>query len=202
VAKGLVKKGIKAVGVWYRVDAYTNTGPNSRCELCCGWGHVENNCISKPTCGYCSGHHRTSDHKCNVVGFTAKQGSLCGHPLDKFPNCQGNHIAFSNRCGKKTEAAKVARLSRALGSAGRASENAATGVASGTNRMMLGHRPKGSAKEGGESGAELVDAEVEEATGEAEDVTMTASATTAVTATETETGAPATNDWSDSARLR
>ena len=112
LVKGLVKKGIKAVGVWYRVGAYTNAGPDNRCELRCGWGHIENKCSSKPTCGYCSGHHQTSDHKCNVVGCTAKQGSLCGHTLEKSPNCKGNHIAFSNRCAKKTEAAKAARQSK------------------------------------------------------------------------------------------
>jgi len=71
---------------------------------------------------------------------------------------------------------------------------------------MLGHEPKGSAEEGrgGRSRAELVDAEEEEATGEVEDVTITESATTAVTGTgiETETGAVATNDWSDPAQLR
>ena len=33
-AQVLVKKGIKAAGVWNRVKAYTNEGPDSRCELC------------------------------------------------------------------------------------------------------------------------------------------------------------------------
>jgi len=112
VAKGLVKKGIKAAGVWYQVEVYTNAGPDSRCELRCGWGHIENKCGSKPTSGYCSGHHWTSNHKCNVVGCTAKQGSLCGHMLEKCPNCKGNHIAFSNGFVKKTEAAKAVRQSR------------------------------------------------------------------------------------------
>ena len=59
---------------------------------------------------------------------------------------------------------------------------------------MLGHRPKGTAKEEWGSGAEWMDAEEEEATGEEEDDMMNDSVTTAVTGTETETGAPATND--------
>jgi hypothetical protein len=42
LAQILIKKGIKAAGVWYRVEAFTNAGPDSRCELCCGWGHIEN----------------------------------------------------------------------------------------------------------------------------------------------------------------
>jgi len=87
VAQGLIEKGIKVTGVWYRVEPYTNTGLDSRCELCCGWGHIENKFSNKPTCGYCSGHHRRSDHKGNVVGCTVKQGSLCSHSLEKCPNC-------------------------------------------------------------------------------------------------------------------
>ena len=94
-----------------------------------------------------------------------KPVSLCGHTLEKCPNCNGNHIVFSNRCTKKTEAAKAARQIRGIDPAGRASANAATDVASGTNRVMLGHRPEGTATEGGGSGAELVDEEEEEITG-------------------------------------
>jgi len=48
VALSLVKTGIKEVGVWYRVETYMNEGPDSRCELCCGWGHIKNKCGSKP----------------------------------------------------------------------------------------------------------------------------------------------------------
>jgi len=70
VAQRLVKKGIKMVRVWYRDEIYTNVGPDSRSELCCGWGHIEIKCSSKPKFGYCSGHHRTSDHSCNMVGCT------------------------------------------------------------------------------------------------------------------------------------
>jgi len=75
-AKGLDKRGIKAGSVWYPVEIYTNMGSESRCELRCGWGHIVTKCGSKPTCGCCSGHHRTNDHKCNVVGCTVKEESL------------------------------------------------------------------------------------------------------------------------------
>ena len=67
---------------------------------------------------------------------------------------------------------------------------------------MLRHRPKGTAKERRGSGAELVDAEEQEEMGEAEDITMTESATMAATGTETEAGGRATNDQSDVAQLR
>jgi len=36
VARKLVKEGIEAAGVWYRVEPFTNTGPDSRREHCCG----------------------------------------------------------------------------------------------------------------------------------------------------------------------
>jgi hypothetical protein len=205
VAQGLIKKGIKAAGVWYRVEQYTNAGPDSRCELCCGWGHIESKCSSEPTCGYCSGSHRTSDHKCNVVGCMAKQGSLCGHTQEKCPNCKGNHIAFSSRCVKKTEAAKAARESRRMGPSGRTAVSAAKEMATGTNRVVLGDRLKAAA-EGGGSEEEMADVEEGEAAGETKDVTMaetataTAATTTTTTAIETETGtktktgALATND--------
>jgi len=48
LAQSLIQKGIKAAGVWYRVEAFTNAAPNTRCELCCGRGHIENKCRSKP----------------------------------------------------------------------------------------------------------------------------------------------------------
>ena len=206
LVQSLIKKGIRAAGVWYRVEAFTNAGPDSTCELCCGWGHIENKCGSKPKCGYCSGNHRTSDHKCNVVGCMATQGSLCGHTLEKCPNCKGNHIAFSSRCMKKSEAAKAARQSRKTGTAGRAPTSDAMHTATGTNIVVLGRRPRGGvAAEGGSEEQERTDVQGEEATGEERDVVMTETetATTAATATETETetelGALATNDYSDPA---
>ena len=144
-----MKNGIYAGGVGYRVETYTNLGPDRLCELGCGWDHIETKCGSKPTCGYCSGRHWTSDHKCTVVGCTVKQGSHCGQTLEKCPNSKGNLILFGNKCTKKTEAAKAAGQSRGIRQAGRASANAATDVASGTNRVVLGHRPKGTVKDGG-----------------------------------------------------
>jgi len=90
----------------------------------------------------------------------------------------------------------VAWHSRGIGIAGQVSANAASEVVLGTNRVVLGHRPKRTAKEGGVIEVELVDAAEEETTGEAKDVTMTEIATTAATdtGTETEMGALATTD--------
>jgi hypothetical protein len=51
VAQCVGKKGIKVAGVWYRVETYTKEGPDSSCELCCRWGHIENKCGTKPKCG-------------------------------------------------------------------------------------------------------------------------------------------------------
>jgi hypothetical protein len=141
VALGLVTKGIEAVGVSYQVEMHTNAGPDSRCELGCEWGHIENKYGTKPTGGYCSGHRRRSDHKSNMVGCTAKLRSLCSHTLEKYTDCKRNHIVFSNRCAQKTEALKVVRQSWGIWRAGWASMNAATGVESGINRVTLGYQP-------------------------------------------------------------
>jgi len=48
----VIKNGIEGAGVWNRVEAFTNAGPDSRCELCSGWGNTENKCGNKPKCGY------------------------------------------------------------------------------------------------------------------------------------------------------
>jgi hypothetical protein len=118
VAQSMIKKGIQAAGVWYRFEMYTNVGPDSRCELCCSWGHIENKYSSNLVCGSWSSHHRTSDHKCNVVGTTANQASLWGHTLEKSPNCIAYQITFSSWCVKKTSAAKAVPQSCKIGLAG------------------------------------------------------------------------------------
>ena len=136
MAQRVVKMGIDVAGVCYRVEMFTNTGPDSRQQLSYGWGYIENECSSTPTCSYCSAHHRTSDHSCNVVGCTANLGLLCGQTMVKCHNCKENRIAFSNRCAKKTEATGVARQSRKTGLAGHASMREVTGA----NRVALGTR--------------------------------------------------------------
>jgi len=83
VAQSGVQIDINAAGVWYQVETHTNAGLDSTCERSCRWGHNENKCGSKHKCGHCSGHHRPNDHQCNLVGCTAKQGSLCGPRLEK-----------------------------------------------------------------------------------------------------------------------
>jgi len=90
IAQRLVERGVIAAGVTYKVEPYTNLGPNSLYELCCGCDHIESKCRhNQPKCGYCSGPHRTCQHKSNVVGCAAKHGAPCGHTQAKCPNCKG-----------------------------------------------------------------------------------------------------------------
>jgi len=70
------------------------------------------------------------------MGCTAKQGSICGHTMEKCPNCNRNHIAFSNTCAKITEAARATRQSRKTGLEGHASIREVAGA----NRVALGTR--------------------------------------------------------------
>jgi hypothetical protein len=146
MAQSIVKKGIKVAGVWYRIEKYRNERPDSRGELCSRWGQIENMCGSMPRCDYCSGHHQTSEHKCNVVGCTAKHGSIWGHTLDMCPICRGNHIAFSSRCVKKREATKVGRQTRQIGLAAPASMSMARNMVMSSNRIVTGPRPQGVAE--------------------------------------------------------
>jgi hypothetical protein len=158
VVRQLVEGGIKTPGVWNRVELFTNIAPDSRCEHCCSRGHIESKCSGKPVCGYCSGPHRTSDHKCNVRGCTAKQGSLCSHTQEKCPNCKGSHIAFSSRCAKKAEATREASERRKRNPAGRITQS--TELTTGTNRTALGLRTR--VPQGGErckSEEDMADAE-------------------------------------------
>ena len=108
VARRLVRKGMKAAGVWYRVELLMTAASPSRCEHCCGRRHIQSKCIGKPTCGSSSGPHHSSDHKCNVVRWAAKGGALCSRTQEKCPDCSGNHIAFSSWCGKKADDTRAA----------------------------------------------------------------------------------------------
>jgi hypothetical protein len=56
--------------------------------------------------------------------------------MEKCPNCKGNHVAFSDRFGKNTEAARAARQSRKTGLERHASMRDVTGA----NRVALGTR--------------------------------------------------------------
>jgi len=120
VAQRLVNKGVIAAGVQYKVEPYMNVGPDSLCELCHGWGHIESKCSHhQPKCSYCAGPHRSSEHRCNVVGCASKQGAACSHTQERWPNCKGNHIAFSGKCTKKIEAITMAQQSRKVQPNGR-----------------------------------------------------------------------------------
>jgi len=163
-APSLVKNSITGAKVWYRVEMSMNKKPGSRWEPRSGWGYIENKYGSKLKSGYWLGHHRTSDHNCDVVGCTAKQGSLCSHTLEKCPKCKGQHIVVSSMCVKNTETTEVAQQSRSIELAGQVSTSAARdmAMAMGSDRVALGSRPQGVAEEGGdkEEMAE-VDEEVE-----------------------------------------
>jgi hypothetical protein len=79
--------------------------------------------------------------------------------LEKWPNCKENHILFSNRWAKKTDADKVAHQSRIIELAWRTSPKTATDTALRMMRMLLGHRLKGTTKDQGRNKEELVDSE-------------------------------------------
>ena len=103
-------------------------GPDSWCDICCGLGHTEYKCSNKPKCSYCSGNHRTIDHKPDVLWCTAKQGSLCGHMLERYPNCNRKYSAFGRRCAQKTKPSKAAQQSCKRGTGGWAPTSSVSNV--------------------------------------------------------------------------
>jgi hypothetical protein len=189
LAQRLVNKGVGAAGVRYKVEPYTNAGPNSFCELCCRCGHIESKCSHpQPKCGYCAGPHRSSKHRCNVVGCASKQGAVCSHTQEKFPNCKGNHIAFSGKCANEIEAITMARQSREVQPSGRE-----TREVTGAKRVALGTRQaRDITNEEGEPTADQGQAETGEMEMKGTDVGK--DVTRIETTAEIEMGAAASND--------
>ena len=134
VAQRLVNKGIIAAGVQYKVEPYTNAGPDSLCELCCGWGHIESKCSHHhPKCGYCAGPHRSRDHRCNVVRCASKHGAVCSHTQEKCPNLKQNHSAFGRKCVREIESITMVQQSRKVQPNGRETRDI-----TGANTVALG----------------------------------------------------------------
>jgi hypothetical protein len=202
VAQRVVKKGMKAADIWYRVKMHTTKPPHTRCELCCMWGCIVTKWDSKAKCGYCSGHYQTSDHKCDLVWCLTKEWSLCGHTLEKCPKCDGNYIPFSSRWVKKTEGTEAAWQSTniGLGRWGYTSVAWDRATVTGSNRVALVPRPQGVvAGREDEDKEEMADMEEEGyAAEEARDIIMaepeTATRAASEIKTQTESGALDTND--------
>jgi len=191
VAQTLVNKGLIAAGVQYQVEPYTNAGPDSLCELCCGWGHIESKCSHhQPKCGYCAGPHRSSEHSCNVVGCASRQGAVCSHTQEKWPNCKGNHIASSGKCTKKIEAIRMAHQSRKVQPNGRETREVL-----GANRVALGTRQARDTRNGEGEGQPMANEEQGD-TGEMEgaQMVMEKAVTMSKTTAEIEIGAATSND--------
>jgi len=140
VARRLVKEAIKEAGVRYRVKPFTKADPERWREHCGGRPHIGRKCSGKPMCGYGSGPRRTSDHKCKVVGCTAKQAALCLLTQEKCLNCRGNHIVFCSRCAQTTEVTRAAREKRRTEPTERIKK--AGGAATWGNRITLGRWAK------------------------------------------------------------
>ena len=73
VAQSLANSGIIAAGERYKLESYSNAGPDSLGELRCGWGDIESKCSHhQMKCGNCAGPHKSSEHRCNVVRWASK----------------------------------------------------------------------------------------------------------------------------------
>jgi len=196
VAQRLVNKGVIAAGVRYKVEPYMNAGHDSLCKLCCGWGHIDSKCSHhRPKCGYSARPHRSSDHTCNEFRCASKQGAVCSHTQEKYPNSKGNHSAFSGTCAKKIEAIAMARESRKVQPSGRQ-----TREVTGAIRVALGTRQaRDSTTRDGEPTAEEEQGETGEM--EMEGTEVEKDVIMSETTAEIEMGAATSNDLSNPAQL-
>ncbi|KAI5778057.1 hypothetical protein EDC01DRAFT_758423 [Geopyxis carbonaria] len=105
-ADELVARGVRLGGSRLRVERYINAGPDTLCELCSRWGHMEYNCMpgTQAKCSICAGPHRSQKHKCEQRECAAPAGIACKFTVTRCSNCQGPHKATSNSCAKAREA--------------------------------------------------------------------------------------------------
>jgi hypothetical protein len=191
VAHRQVNKGVFAAGIRYKVEPYTNAGPDSLRELCCRWGHIESKCShNQPKCGCCAGPHRSSEHTCHVVGWASKQAAVCSHIQEKCPNCKSNHITFSGKCMKKIEAITKARQSRKVQPHGRE-----TREVTGANRVVIGTRQaRDTSNREGEGEPTAKEEQTDTGQIEVAEMKMEKDLTMSETTAEIEMGAAASND--------
>ncbi|KAA8893897.1 hypothetical protein FN846DRAFT_767942, partial [Sphaerosporella brunnea] len=82
----------------YEVDRYVESGPDTMCENCCGWGHLADKCTMPTRCKWCAGKHHTRNHECAFMGCKAGKGNNCPHTTDRCANCKGDHTASNSVC--------------------------------------------------------------------------------------------------------
>lgn len=111
MAAKFIKSGVRICGRIHETVEFVELGPDTQCQACSGWGHLESNCAfpGNPRCSLCAGGHRTENHACSVTGCQAKKGATCAHLTTKCPNCRGPHTALYRGCTEKMEAMRKAR---------------------------------------------------------------------------------------------
>ena len=105
-ASKLCSKGLRFGGALKVVEKYWEAGPGSVCMSCAGVGH---DCLGEcgdriVQCVICAGAHKAEDHRCGVIGCTAKMGKICTHVTPKCANCGGNHQATAFKCPARLKA--------------------------------------------------------------------------------------------------
>lgn len=100
VASRLVSNSLRAMGKLHQVENYDEARPDAMCGNCCGWGHIETQCVHwrKPKCALCAAENRTELYRCPVEGCGAAGGI---HVMAKSPNCKGPHRTWSSQCPKR-----------------------------------------------------------------------------------------------------
>lgn len=91
----LAQKQLSIAGRPVYLTKYQDISPRTQCQNCFKLGHNREMCRNK-ACKLCAEPHYAKDHpSCSECMTT---GRLCQHQKPCCVNCQGEHIATSNRC--------------------------------------------------------------------------------------------------------
>jgi hypothetical protein len=100
----ILQRGLCICGRHHAVETFLEEMPDSLCEKCCRWGHIEPNCKNELRCLGCGGGLRIAEHDyrtpgCDITGFVCIR-----HGEKRCPNCKGPHQGNSCDCAVRREA--------------------------------------------------------------------------------------------------
>ena len=102
----LCSKGVRFGGTLKVVEKYWEAGLLSICMSCTGIGHDRlGGCGNRRVqCVICPDAYNVKNHKCGLIGCTAKIGKIYTHVTSKCANCGGNYQATTFKCPAKLRA--------------------------------------------------------------------------------------------------
>ena len=110
IADKISANGLFFGGYNHKVDRFWEIGLGKICPRCCEYGHIiYKACKAAPKCYICAGAHDALEHKCPIIGCSARTGKPCVHLPIKCIHCKGAHMATSVYCPKRKQAIEIAK---------------------------------------------------------------------------------------------